>query len=146
MIERRRSDGAPARRLETLGALVHIELDLLALLEGAITVHLDGAEVHEYVGAFGLRDEAVALLGVEPLHCTGRHGGDPPSLARLTRGHCEPCDLCRRYSDSLRRARYQGASPSSPPDRRSFRAVLDHPTPGRELVPQGVGAGKIPCP
>src|SRR2546423_5026129 len=137
MIERRRSDGAHARRLETLGALVHIELDLLALLEGAITVHLDGAEVHEYVGAFGLRDEAVALLGVEPLHCTGRHGGDPPSLARLTRGHCEPCDLCVVGIATPSRGTLSGSGPVVIAGSRYLRARPRPPIPGRSARREG---------
>src|SRR5580658_8009832 len=34
--------------------------------------------VDEDVSSVGLRDEAVALLRVEPLNYSGRHGGDPP--------------------------------------------------------------------
>src|SRR5579883_2086830 len=71
--------GADAYRLEALVPLAHLELDLLALLEGSVAVHLYGGVVDEYVGALGLGYEAVALLGVEPLDCSGRHLGDPPS-------------------------------------------------------------------
>jgi len=37
--------------LRALGALDHVELDLIALLEGFVTIHLDGAVMDEYVRA-----------------------------------------------------------------------------------------------
>src|SRR5216683_685102 len=73
------SGGADARSLKALGAFLDLELDLLALLEGAIAVHLDGGEVDEHVRSVRLGDESVALLCVEPLHGAGRHCGGPPS-------------------------------------------------------------------
>ena len=36
--------------LEALGAFLQVELDRLALLEGAESVHLDRGVVHEYIG------------------------------------------------------------------------------------------------
>jgi anti-sigma regulatory factor (Ser/Thr protein kinase) len=70
--------------LGALGALGHVELDGLALVQRAVAARLDGAEVHEDVLA-GLRlDEAVALVGVEPLHGSNSHGclSLPPSTRR----------------------------------------------------------------
>src|SRR5688500_17601774 len=63
-----RSDGAHVLGLGTLGALGDLELDALVLLEGLVALHLDRGEVHEdVVAAALLRNEAEALLGVEPL-------------------------------------------------------------------------------
>ncbi|EGJ76514.1 putative cold shock protein [Streptomyces sp. Tu6071] len=54
-------------RLRALLALRDLELDPLTLLQGAVTVHLDRAVVDEYIRTTVDRDEAVALLRVEPL-------------------------------------------------------------------------------
>src|SRR6516225_1281835 len=61
------SDGANLLRLRTTIALRDVELDPLALFEGAVTIHHDGGVVHEHVPATVDRDEAVALVRVEPL-------------------------------------------------------------------------------
>src|SRR5881628_1578878 len=64
-----RSDWADVLRLGALGALGHVELDLLVLVESLVTLHVDRRVVHEdVVAAVLLRDEAETLLGVEPLH------------------------------------------------------------------------------
>src|ERR1700722_6253176 len=56
-------------RLKALGALLHVELDLLSLLEGAEARRLDGGLVAENVCTpVILRDESEALRVVEPLH------------------------------------------------------------------------------
>src|SRR5947208_2685899 len=73
--------GAYVRRLGPLGALRHIELDLLVLLQVPVSGALDRAEVHEDVGAVLLGDEAVALLRAEPLHRAGGHVPFPPFRA-----------------------------------------------------------------
>jgi hypothetical protein len=39
--------------------------------------------VNEYVSTPILRDKAVALFCVEPLHCSGRQFDDPPSLSMV---------------------------------------------------------------
>src|SRR4029453_2596973 len=53
--------------------------DDLPLSKGAVASRLDRAEMHEDIFA-GLRgDEAIALLGVEPLHGSNRHVPVPPS-------------------------------------------------------------------
>src|SRR5512139_1836735 len=49
-------------------ALGDLELDLLTLVEGLEALTLDLAEVDEHVVAVLLGDEAIALVGVEPLH------------------------------------------------------------------------------
>src|SRR6266516_5688502 len=59
--------------LGALLALRDVELDLLTFLEAAVTATGDRAEVHEHVRATLHRDEAVALVAVEPLHRALRH-------------------------------------------------------------------------
>ena len=59
-----------------------LELDLGALVERLVAVHLDLAPVHEQVLATFLGDEAVAFFRVEPLHSTLRHFN--PSLSPLS--------------------------------------------------------------
>src|SRR3989449_1410894 len=78
------SDGTDGCCLKTLRTLLHVELHLLSLLQGPVTGSLDGGVVHEHISAVLLGDEPVTLLGVEPLHGAGRHGGGPPSLTAIT--------------------------------------------------------------
>src|SRR6266511_84567 len=59
-----------------------VELDSLPLFERAVAVGLDRAEMHEDVRAGLGRNEAIALVGVEPLHGSNRHELVPP-LHRL---------------------------------------------------------------
>src|SRR3954447_2296926 len=62
------SERANVLRLRTLRALRDVELDLLVLVQGLVALALDGRVVHEdVVAAVLLRNEAEALLGVEPL-------------------------------------------------------------------------------
>src|SRR5438045_95980 len=56
--------------LRSLLPLDDLELDLVALGQRLESVSLDGAEVHEDVGAALTRDETEALRVVEPLHCS----------------------------------------------------------------------------
>src|SRR5215211_5141791 len=63
--------------LGALLALGDVELDGLAFFQR--TVALDGADVHEHVVAGLGFDEAIALVGVEPLDGSNRHGACPPS-------------------------------------------------------------------
>src|SRR4029079_616086 len=61
-------------RLRALLALGDVELDLLALVEGAVPVRDDRREVHEHVGRAVIgRDEPEALVCVEPLDCSLHH-------------------------------------------------------------------------
>src|SRR5207249_6036488 len=60
-------------RLGSLLALGDVELDLLSFLQAAVAAAGDRAEVHEHVRAALDRDEAVALVAVEPLHSALRH-------------------------------------------------------------------------
>src|SRR3954451_13372152 len=79
----RRSDGADVLRLRALRALRDVELDLLVLVQGLVALGLDGRVVHEdVVAAVLLRDEAEALLGVEPLHGALSHCSLTPSSGR----------------------------------------------------------------
>src|SRR6266536_191828 len=64
-------------RLGALLALCDLELDPLAVLEQLVAVHLDRGEVDEHVLPPVDRDEAVALLAVEPLHGALCHGALP---------------------------------------------------------------------
>jgi hypothetical protein len=60
-------------RLGSLLALGNVELDLLSFLQAAVAAAGDRAEVHEHIRAALDRDEALALVAVEPLHGTLRH-------------------------------------------------------------------------
>src|SRR5690606_32363664 len=87
---RERSRLADVRGLQALGALHDLELHGVTLGEGPEAVHHDGAVMHEDVLAAFLRDEAVALRVVEPLHGTRRHrrtsAEDPGLSARASTG------------------------------------------------------------
>ena len=76
--------------LKPLLALLNVEFDFLALGEGPVTGHLDRRVVDEHVHAIGLRDEAVALLAVEPLHYSGRHCGVPLCLRMQMKRELRP--------------------------------------------------------
>src|SRR5215204_3433933 len=64
---------ADVLRFLALLARADVELDPLTFLEGAVAVLLDCRVVDEDVVAVFALDEAVALLGVEPLHSSCRH-------------------------------------------------------------------------
>src|SRR5512133_3231620 len=70
---RRRSDRADVLCFLALLAWADVELDALALLQSAVAGGLDCRVVDEHVVAVFALDEAVALLGVEPLHSSCRH-------------------------------------------------------------------------
>jgi hypothetical protein len=59
--------------LPALGALYYVELNLLALLQAAKTVCLDGGEVNENVLAILAADKTIALGIVKPLYCSCFH-------------------------------------------------------------------------
>src|SRR5690349_6563972 len=74
-----RSDRANVLRLRALRALGDVELDLLVLVEGLVALRLDRRVVNEdVVAAVLLRDEAEALLRVEPLNSALSHVLDTP--------------------------------------------------------------------
>src|SRR4029077_6115559 len=75
-------DWLDGRGLRALLALRHVVLDALPLIEVAVPVSGDRAEVYEHVCAaiFG-SDEAEPLLGADPLHGSGCHS-DPSFLRR----------------------------------------------------------------
>src|SRR5215207_8585938 len=62
------SDGADVLGLVALASGTDVELDLLTLLEGAVSRPLDRGEVDEHVVPALARDEAETLFGVEELH------------------------------------------------------------------------------
>jgi hypothetical protein len=63
------SDDADGLGLRAFGATGDLELDALVLLQRTLPVRLDRAEMYEDVAATVISaDEAIALLGVEPLH------------------------------------------------------------------------------
>src|SRR5579859_507468 len=68
------SDRADVLGLRSLGTLGDVVLDPLAVLEAAVAVGLDGRLVDEDVRcAIVGGDEPVALVRVEPLHCSLSH-------------------------------------------------------------------------
>jgi hypothetical protein len=61
--------------------------------------------VHEDIGAaVRLRDEAEALLGIEPLDCSGSHGGLPLSSTQAmhAESHARQFDRSSRLGAGLR--------------------------------------------
>src|SRR3954467_14483966 len=69
-----RLDGVDVRRAHALRALLGLVGDLRALGERAEAIRLDGGMVNEQVLAAVIRrDESVALVVAEPLHCSGGH-------------------------------------------------------------------------
>src|SRR3954454_1115558 len=80
------SERANVLRLRALRTLRDVELDLLVLVQGLVALALNGRVVHEdVVAAVLLRNEAEALLGVEPLDGALSHarlllirGEEPP--------------------------------------------------------------------
>src|SRR5437764_7439091 len=74
-------DEPNVRGLGALLPLRDLEFDLLVFLEVPVARALDGRVVHEHVRSTLLGDEAVALLGAEPLHGASCHKRSPPFLA-----------------------------------------------------------------
>src|SRR5512132_1703864 len=72
-------DGSHVGGLRALGTLLDVEFDCLPFFERAVAGRLDRREVYEYVRAFLRRDEAVALVRVEPLDGSNGHEVCPPS-------------------------------------------------------------------
>src|ERR1700683_5622366 len=123
-----RSDVASLWSLGTLGAL---ELDVLVLFEAAEAAAVDLGVVHEDVRAFRARDEAEALLGVEPLHSSLCHLISPCkipvrsvrirwpidqtacSARRKRRPHQRSARACMKHEHiKLRRPRYYNNLPT----------------------------------
>src|SRR3989442_14293571 len=67
------SDLANVLRLQPLGTLGDVELDVVTLGEAAEALRLDRCEVDEHVWTRLLRDKAKAFRVVEPLHLTLSH-------------------------------------------------------------------------
>src|SRR5207302_4735184 len=71
------ADDANVDGLQALGALGHLELDGLVLLQVLVAAAFDATEVHEDVVSTFLGDEAVALLRAELLHGSSCHEQSP---------------------------------------------------------------------
>src|SRR5579863_190542 len=54
--------------LQTLRTLLHFEFHRLTLIQGLVTVHHDGGEVHENIFSRLALDESISLRSVKPLH------------------------------------------------------------------------------
>src|SRR5579872_5051550 len=78
------SHSADGLCLGTAIALRDVELDPLPFFKGAVAIHLDGGEVHKHVPATVDRDEAVALVRVEPLDGALSHSQQLPNSARAS--------------------------------------------------------------
>src|SRR6266851_581421 len=129
--------------LRSLLALRDVELDLLSFFQAAVAVTLDRAEVHEHVRATLDRDEAVALIAVEPLHCalhhldllrSGMRRAPPwrwgPRLPRLLWPACHPTrGRCKPY-----RWPSAPAAGPTPPRPRSESSGSEHPGGARAQV------------
>src|SRR5687768_8582406 len=81
--KRSASDGADVLSLFTLPTGGDVELDALALIQGAVALTLNVREVHEDVVGALARDEAEALLSVEELHGSSDHSYFLFSMIRL---------------------------------------------------------------
>src|SRR5579859_343394 len=72
--------------LRALGALGHLEADVLSLFQFAVALGGDRGVVGEHVGAAPvLLDEPEALLRVEPLHSAGCHTSELSFMERTPR-------------------------------------------------------------
>jgi hypothetical protein len=59
--------------LPSFGAFDYVELNLLALLQAAKPVCLNGGEVHEYIFTILAADKTLALGVVKPFYCSCFH-------------------------------------------------------------------------
>src|SRR5208283_5848438 len=103
-------------RLKPLRAFQQIELDGLTLVQRAVTVLLDGREMHEHILARGALDKSISFRPVEPLHSTLLSHKETPfdSSLRIILSPlvCLPCLPANRYrTHPLPDTRYQ-SSPS----------------------------------
>jgi len=66
-------DRSYGRGLLSLRSILDLELHLLALVQGAVSVTFNGREMYEDVVAIGTGDKPVSFLVAKPLDCTLRH-------------------------------------------------------------------------
>src|SRR5262245_62085077 len=120
-----------AGRRGALRTLLGLVLDLRALLERAVAVALDRAEMDEHVvrAVVGC-DESVALVVAEPLDGSGRHLAS--SSLCCERGGCELQRLRAARHNLCRFHRPDFADGSSPPARTPLSGRIRHSavTPG----------------
>ncbi len=67
-------EGLDVLCLPALRALDYVKMNLLAFLQAAEAVGLNGGEVNENVLAVLAADESIALGVIEPLYCSCFHG------------------------------------------------------------------------
>jgi hypothetical protein len=65
-----RSSALDVLSLKPLRALLHLKLNFNAIVEAPVAVHLDGAEMDEYILAAGPLNKAIAFGIVKPLDDT----------------------------------------------------------------------------
>src|SRR5215471_9330075 len=65
-----RLEACDVLRLKALRALLYFEFHRLTFIQGFVTVHLNGGEVHKHILSGLALDEPVALRSIEPLHCS----------------------------------------------------------------------------
>ena len=63
-------EGLDVRGLQALGTLGHFEFNRLAIVQSLIAISHDRGEMDENVLTALALDEAEALAGIEPLHCS----------------------------------------------------------------------------
>ena len=59
--------------LFALRTLLNLKLNLIALIQGLLTIPLNGAEMDKHIFAVLRRDKTVSLLVAEPLDCSFWH-------------------------------------------------------------------------
>ena len=73
-----RLDSSDIFRFQAFFALDNVKTDLLAFIQRLETAGLNRTEMHKYIRAALLLDEAEALAFVEPLYFTFWHNANPP--------------------------------------------------------------------
>src|SRR5690348_8675189 len=80
------SDRTDVLRLRSLLPLGRVKLDLLVLIQRPVAGARDRGEVHEHVRRPVIGgDETIALIGVEPLHCSRCHQSTSSVCHAMTR-------------------------------------------------------------
>src|SRR5215472_6757522 len=105
-------DGAHGLGLWAPVALRDLELHPLALFEGAVAIRLDGGEVNEHVPTTVDRDEAVALVRVEPFDGALSHYQQLPNFC--SGFGFRPCNRGTRRSRSGPDVLHKTCLPFSP--------------------------------
>src|SRR5439155_1597812 len=94
---------------QTFFPLHLLVVDGFPVLEGSEPVAFDAGEVDEHVLPFGVDDKPEALLGIEPLDVSRRHGRSPTNARRESRALAPACGATSwkwRESSAVRYIRY----------------------------------------